>query len=168
MTKTKTRLFLWHVQKWKRGCSCDMYKGYLWPCSCLRVYSHTSLDWPPVSPAGLIRRIHWLHLCRGIRLPPPHPRRVSWIWHQMIRWWGSNDAGALDIPSLPPLLGPLWLGVVAPDSILSIGQIELHCVLMLNWIVWNGTVFDIETVLTLNWIVWNRVDYLYKNGFGIK
>ena len=23
---------------------------------------------------------------------------------------------------------------------------------MLNWIVWNGTVFDIETVLTLNWI----------------
>ena len=24
---------------------------------------------------------------------------------------------------------------------------------MLNWIVWNGTVFDIETVLTLNWIV---------------
>ena len=36
---------------------------------------------------------------------------------------------------------------------------------MLNWIVWNWTVFDIETVLTLNgivmynrinWIVWNR------------
>ena len=26
---------------------------------------------------------------------------------------------------------------------------------MLNWIVWNGTVFDIETVLPLNWIVWN-------------
>ena len=25
---------------------------------------------------------------------------------------------------------------------------------MLNWIVWNGTVFDIETVLTLNWIVY--------------
>ena len=24
---------------------------------------------------------------------------------------------------------------------------------MLNWIVWNGTVFDIETVLTPNWIV---------------
>ena len=27
---------------------------------------------------------------------------------------------------------------------------------MLNWIVWNGTVFDIETLLTLNWIVWYR------------
>ena len=24
---------------------------------------------------------------------------------------------------------------------------------MLNWIVWNGTVFDFETVLTLNWIM---------------
>ena len=38
---------------------------------------------------------------------------------------------------------------------------------MLNWIVWNGTVLDIETVLMLNWIVWNRTDYLYENGFGI-
>ena len=27
---------------------------------------------------------------------------------------------------------------------------------MLNWIVWNGTVFDIESVLALNWIVINR------------
>ena len=37
---------------------------------------------------------------------------------------------------------------------------------MLNWIVWNWTVFDIETILTvdliviiiawINWIVWNR------------
>ena len=27
---------------------------------------------------------------------------------------------------------------------------------MLNWIAWNGTVFDIETVLTLNGIVWSR------------
>ena len=27
---------------------------------------------------------------------------------------------------------------------------------MLNWIAGNGNVFDIETVLMLNWIVWNR------------
>ena len=27
---------------------------------------------------------------------------------------------------------------------------------MLNRIVWNGTVFDIETVLMLDWIAWNR------------
>ena len=38
---------------------------------------------------------------------------------------------------------------------------------MLNWIVWNGTVLDIETGLTLNWIVWHLTVckqnlYLYK------
>ena len=43
---------------------------------------------------------------------------------------------------------------------------------MLNWIVWNWTVFDFETVFTLNWIVRNRTfwhlsvckqkRYLYK------
>ena len=31
--------------------------------------------------------------------------------------------------------------------------LHLNCVLMLNWIIWNWTVFDIETILTLNWIV---------------
>ena len=50
-------------------------------------------------------------------------------------------------PSLPSLPGPLWLGVVASDWVLSIGQIELksdfksllflhlNCVFMLNGIV---------------------------------
>ena len=68
--------------------------------------------------------------------------------------------------SLPLLPGPL--GVVVPDRVLSMCQIELSCMLMLNWIVWNGAVFDIETILILNWIVWNRTFYLYKNGFDIK
>ena len=36
------------------------------------------------------------------------------------------------------------------DKVLSMGQIELYCVLRLNWIDWNRTV------------------YMYKNGFGIK
>ena len=35
-------------------------------------------------------------------------------------------------PSLPSLLGPLWPGVVAPDRVLSMGQIEQNCVLILN------------------------------------
>ena len=55
--------------------------------------------------------------------------------------WGMWST--LLLPSLP---GLLWSGVVAPDRVLSIGQIELNCVLMLNWIIWNRTVFDIETV----------------------
>ena len=59
-------------------------------------------------------------------------------------------------PSLPSLLGSLWPGVVAPDRVLSMGRIELNCILTLNWIVWIGNVADVETVLTLNWMVWNR------------
>ena len=38
---------------------------------------------------------------------------------------------------------------------------HLNSVLMLKWIVWNKTVFDIETVLTLNWIVWNGTVYIH-------
>ena len=53
-------------------------------------------------------------------------------------------------PLLHSLPGPLWPWVVAPNRVLSMGQIELNCVLMLNS------------------IVRNRTDYLYKNGFGIK
>ena len=30
--------------------------------------------------------------------------------------------------------------------------LHLNCVLMLNWIVWNRTVFDIEIVFILNWM----------------
>ena len=53
------------------------------------------------------------------------------------------------MPLLPLHPGPLWPGVVAPDSVLSMGQIELNYVIMLNWIIWNRTV------------------YIYINGFGI-
>ena len=35
-------------------------------------------------------------------------------------------------PLLPSLPGPLWSRVVAPDRVLSMGQIELNYVLMLN------------------------------------
>ena len=48
-------------------------------------------------------------------------------------------------PSLTSLPGPLCLELVASDKVLSMGQIELNSVLMLNRIVWNITVFDIWT-----------------------
>ena len=73
------------------------------------------------------------------------------------------------IPSLPSLPCSLWLEVVAPDSVLSMGQIELNCVIMLNWIARNRTVliFKLRTYAKinclkrnsfsfLNWIVWTR------------
>ena len=49
--------------------------------------------------------------------------------------------------SLLSLRGSLWPGVVALDRALSMGRIELNCVLILNSIAWNRTVSDIETVL---------------------
>ena len=64
--------------------------------------------------------IHQLHLCRGVKLP----QQVSWIWHEIIWWWSFSNA----------------------DRVFSMCQIELNCVLMLNWIVWCRTVFDIQTV----------------------
>ena len=41
----------------------------------------------------------------------------------MLGLWGMWNT-----PSLLTILGPLWPGVVAPDRLLSIGQIELNCV----------------------------------------
>ena len=42
----------------------------------------------------------------------------------MLELWGMQR-----IPLLPSLLGSFWPGVVAPDRVLSIGQIEINCVL---------------------------------------
>ena len=38
----------------------------------------------------------------------------------MLEFWGMRIT-----PSLPLLPGPLWPGMVAPDRVLSMGQIEL-------------------------------------------
>ena len=54
----------------------------------------------------------------------------------ILEFWGIRNAHWLS--SLPC---PLLLGVVAPDRVLSMGQIELNCKLLLNWIAWNRTVF---------------------------
>ena len=45
----------------------------------------------------------------------------------MLERWGMQCT-----PSLPSLPGPLWPGVVAPDRVLSMGQIELNYVLMIS------------------------------------
>ena len=63
----------------------------------------------------------------------------------MLEVWGIQST-----PSLPLLPGPLWPGVVALDRVLLMYIIELDCVLILNWIAWNRTV------------------YMYNNGFGFK
>ena len=39
---------------------------------------------------------------------------------------------------------------------------------MLNWIVLKIGQIELNCVLMLNWIVWNRTVYTYKKRFGIK
>ncbi len=48
----------------------------------------------------------------------------------MLELWGMQST-----PLSPSLPAPLWAEVVAPDSVLSMGEIELNGVLMLNQIV---------------------------------
>ena len=45
----------------------------------------------------------------------------------MLVLWGMQST-----PSLPLLPDSLYPGVVAPDKVLSMGQIEVKCILMLN------------------------------------
>ena len=87
----------------------------------------------------------------------------------MLDLWDMQSTSSLT--SLP---GQLWPGVVVPDRVLCVGQIELNCVPMLNWIAWNRIFFifklheslEIEVswhlncVLILNWIVWSRTVWL--------
>ena len=48
----------------------------------------------------------------------------------MLELWGMQST-----PTLPSLPGLLWSEVVAPDRVLSMDQIEVNCVLILNRIV---------------------------------
>ena len=82
-------------------------------------------------------RIHQLHLCReknSFNECPAYDTKQSDgeapVILELWRMWST--------PLLPLLPGALWSGVVAPERVLSVGQIE---------------VFDIWTVLMLNWIV---------------
>ena len=65
----------------------------------------------------------------------------------MLELWGMRST-----PLLISLPSPLWPGVVIPDRDLSMGQIELNFVHMLNWIVLNRTVltFKLRTYAKLN------------------
>ena len=61
-------------------------------------------------------------------------------------------------PLLPSYSGPVWPRVVASDRVLSMGEIEVNCLLVLNWIVWNSTVFIFNYVLTKN-CTYDKLNY---------
>ena len=102
-------------------------------------------------PVGWGRRINQQLLYRRVRQP------TQWVsWYDTKQ---SDDKVPLlleifwmqSTPSLQSLPGPLWPEMVVSDRVLSMCQTELNCVLRLNWITWNKTVFEIETVIILNW-----------------
>ena len=87
-------------------------------------YSYVCIDlsiFESICPVGWGCRIHWLHLCRGVR---PHlNERPGYDTKQsdgevpvVLEIWGMRST-----PSLPLLPGPLWPGVVASDRFLSMG-----------------------------------------------
>ena len=81
--------------------------------------------------------------CRRVRPPNECPgydtKQSDGEDSEMLELWGMRSN-----PSLISLPSPLWTVMEAPDKVPSIGQIELNCVLMLNWIVWNITVLKLK------------------------
>ena len=71
--------------------------------------------------------MHRLHLRRGVRLSPTSVLDKTNEVPVILELWGMRSNS-----SLPSLSGPLRLGVVVPERVLSMDQIELNCVLMLN------------------------------------
>ena len=76
-------------------------------------------------PVGCGCWIHRLHLCCGVRPPPNECPRYDIKQSDgealvMLEFWGMQST-----PSLPVLPGSLWAGVVPPDRVLCMGQIEL-------------------------------------------
>ena len=79
-----------------------------------------------------------------------------WIWSTLL----------LSLPD------PHWPEVVAPDRILSIGQRELNCILCETELFeiklfWHLTMSKPKTIFILNWIVWNKTVYWcpWCNGY---
>ena len=88
-------------------------------------------------------RMHRLHLCRGVR---PPVQRVSWYGTKQSVPVMLELCGMWNTISLPSFPGLVRAGVVAPDRVQSMGQIELNCV------GWDGTVFafKLRTYAKLN------------------
>ena len=75
------------------------------------------------APLGWICRIHRLHLWRGVRHNGCHgydTKQSDGEAPVMLELWKIRST-----PSLSLLPVPLWPGVLAPDRVLSMGQIEL-------------------------------------------
>ena len=97
-------------------------------------------------------RILRLHLCKGVRIPNKCPeydiKQSDGEVLIMLELWEMQSTS-----SLASLQGSLCPWVVSPDRVLSMGQIERFDILteckemiMLNWIVINGTVSSLSSL----------------------
>ena len=109
-------------------------------------------------------KIQWLLFCRGVRLPTSF---LDMILNKLmvrlpviLELWGMPNT--LSLPLFPRRFG---LGVVTTNRVLSMNQIELNCVLMLNWIAWNENVltFKLCTSAEMNCLKWNCFSYVKLN-----
>ena len=113
-----------HAIKW--------FQILLFNTSIIQSFADCQIDPSIACAVGWRCCIYKLHLCRGVR--PTHNASHGYDTKQsdgefpvMLELWGMRK-----ISSLPSLLGPLWPGVVVPDRVLCMNQIELNCMLMLN------------------------------------
>ena len=86
-------------------------------------------------------KIHPLHPCRGIRpsvneCSECDTKKSDGKVPVILKFWGMWST-----PSLPSLPVSLWLAVEEPERVISMGKKELNCILMLNIIISNRTVF---------------------------
>ena len=76
------------------------------------------------SPISWGCRIHQLHFWREVRPPPPNKCSGYDIYQSDSEVPAWETWGMWCTPLLPLLPGPLWPGVIAPDKVLSMNQIE--------------------------------------------
>ena len=116
-------------------------------------------------------RIHRLLFCKGVRPAPTADEYPGYDTKQsdgeipvILELWEMQSYSSL--PSFPR---PFWSEMLASYRILSIGsnRTKLCTYAKLNCSKQN-CFWHLNYVLVLNWTVWNRTVYMYKNGFDIK
>ena len=92
------------------------------PNPIFKMYVHRRLGLRNTSTASLKRNQLHSNEC-----PAEDTKQSDCEAPVLVDIWGMRST-----PSLPSLPDPLWAGVEAPRMVLSMGQIEVNCVIILN------------------------------------
>ena len=92
-----------------------------------KIWKHVNISWHLARAAGAVE----YNDCISTSETPGYDiKKSDGEVPVMLELWEMRSASLLS-----SLQGPLRPGVVAPDRVLSMGQIQLNCALTLNWIV---------------------------------